>query len=512
MKKLYFIFAALLATLGMKAQWVTDLSKNTQITPSGVDYFDHEQMTTSQGNTFIYFICPQGTSSIKMRLQIVDKNGTRLLGRAGTTISSNRNKTWTTFNQLMALDKDENAIIPVWDQRDDDSSDGTIGGSYFIYKYDQTGQALWESKPLKHSIHLIEAGLSMLPTEDDGLLCSYFFTDTEAGADSLCMSRLDADGNLLWVKNIRAFGKWSSPYSYLVDAGNGNALLMWVDGYTLKAQIVDEATGELQLAHDATVYDAGFGSQKIWESLQVQPGPNHSALLSIFDGDEKARVALVNSDATCGLNGLNGVELTTGSLYKSTMPAVLYQPESNNLLCVYKTAYIDNTNLQGVYMQRVSMDGELSDANMFYEEDQNVMFAYFQLRPLNNGRTAMFFMEKFAGDLAVTGHWTVIEKGANEMGTINDFTTSGLSKETLYVSQPYCGLRFVTGWDQKPIGENHQYFMQEVAELEEASINAVTTMAKGHETYYDLAGRKVSQATKGLLIKHENGITTKVIK
>lgn len=504
MRKSLICLAALCAVGNAAAQWTTDLNKNTQITPTSVDYFEHAQMTTDQGNTYIYFICPVGTTSMKMRLQIVDREGNRVLGRGGSVFAQNANRTWTTFNQLMALDKEQNAIVPVWDMRDDPSEDASVGGSYYMYKFDQGGKTIWDGKPLKHSLHPIEAGLSMLPTDDGGVLCGYFSTIStdDLKCDSLNMTRLDVKGDIMWSKNVHNYRAWTSPYTYLVDAGDGNALFFWANGQELLGQIVDTATGEFKLDKDVVVYDGGFGSQKIWESLDVQPGPDHSAILRVFDGYQRARVAIVNADATSGLGGLNGVELTTDDGWKSTMPEVLYKPEENCLLCVYKTAYDDNTNLQGVYMQRVGMDGELGDRQTIFDYTDEVMFAYMTLRPLDNGRTAMFYMDKYAGVLDVAGHWTTIDKGADEIGEIQDFTTSAVNKENLWVSTPVDGNTFFTGWDQKPVGENFLFYMQNVEIPEQSGINEmVNDNADSSKTYYDLLGHRVQPTNHGIFIE-----------
>ena len=72
MKRLFLFIGVVISCLQGWANWNTDLSENTQITPTGLSYYDKALKTNKNGYTYAAFVCP-AENSMATRLQIIDK-------------------------------------------------------------------------------------------------------------------------------------------------------------------------------------------------------------------------------------------------------------------------------------------------------------------------------------------------------------------------------------------------------------------------------------------------------
>ncbi len=108
MKRLFLFIGVAISCLQGWANWNTDLSENTQITPTGLSYYDKALKTNKNGYTYATFVCP-AENSMATRLQIIDKDGNRTLGRGGKIVASEKNRPWLTWNQYLQLDNEGNA-------------------------------------------------------------------------------------------------------------------------------------------------------------------------------------------------------------------------------------------------------------------------------------------------------------------------------------------------------------------------------------------------------------------
>lgn len=185
MKRLFLFIGVAISCLQGWANWNTDLSENTQITPTGLSYYDKALKTNKNGYTYAAFVCP-AENSMATRLQIIDKDGNRTLGRGGKIVASEKNRPWLTWNQYLQLDNEGNAFLSVQDLR---TSDDNL--TYTIYKFSESGEQLWNGTLLNDGNgYAMSAGLSMLNTHDDGLLCTFFYTDPEINKDVVLVEKL----------------------------------------------------------------------------------------------------------------------------------------------------------------------------------------------------------------------------------------------------------------------------------------------------------------------------------
>lgn len=96
MKRIVLIVALVTFYLNGRADWNFDSSNNVLVTPTGLSYYDKELTTNKNGYTYVLLACPSPECGIAYRLQIMDKDGNKKLGRGGKVISSEKNRTWTT--------------------------------------------------------------------------------------------------------------------------------------------------------------------------------------------------------------------------------------------------------------------------------------------------------------------------------------------------------------------------------------------------------------------------------
>lgn len=496
-----------------RAGWNTDLSKNTQVTPSDLSYYDRSLATNKNGMTYVYVICPSTTGQA-MRLQVIDKDGNRTLGRGGQLISNERNKTWVTWNQYLELDDEGNAFVSVQDMRSSESS-----LSYTVYKYSEKGEKLWEGTTLNDGQgYAMGTGLSMMHTADGGLLCAYSYTDTEKSRDFIHLEKLDKDGKSVWKKEVFETERVANPYPFLVKTEGGNAMLLWVDKGNMNANIIDPETGELEKDVPAVVYTNGYASEKVMEVIKVTPGPDNGALVSVVDGNKQGRLVYVKSDLTVGLDGkTTGILVDTSgkARFASTNPAVAYSKNDNTLACAYKIFDYDNTNNQAVYFQKIGMDGKMKwDGGKEYVGLQtDNQYSYFSLRNIDDDAFALFYLIYDNATYTVKGQMATFDKDGNTAGSPADFTTSANVKTELWVSEEQEGNRFLTAWDQKN-SSGYTLYMQDVEAKTPAGIsNPVIGTAPSAPQYYSIDGTRRTSLQDGLnIVRSSNGKVIKIAK
>ena len=71
MKKLTFLFALFnILVLNVYAEGGKNINKNIQVTPTGLVFYENEIKTTSDGISYIFFICPTSNSLSIQKKQI----------------------------------------------------------------------------------------------------------------------------------------------------------------------------------------------------------------------------------------------------------------------------------------------------------------------------------------------------------------------------------------------------------------------------------------------------------
>lgn len=521
MKKFLLLAAVALACVQGRAGWNTNLSVNTQLTPTGMNFYDKEMKTNQSGYTYVSFITPADTT-LAYRLQIIDKDGNRVLKNGGMVVSAEAYRTYTTWNNYLQIDKDGNAFFSVHDNR---FGNGTFMPTYTIYKFNQNGDKLWSGTVLNDSIgSAYGSGLQMLCTEDNGLLCAYCGTDETINKDYVLVEKLNADGIKEWKQTVFYGSRLSRPYPFLFDAGNGNALVTWVDGASMYSNLISISTGEVLKKNPTEIYSSGYASSKVLEVIDHAVGPNNGAIFTFVDSNKQGRFIYVKSSGQLGLDGDNaGILLDNsytedGSLMASTLPLPVYDPEQKVFNCFYKAFDYYSSKTQCLFVQQVDEEGNFKwDGGKTYLPIQtDYKYSYFQMKGIGNGKTAVFYLKQNNSTYAITGHYVLFDNNLDAISEELPFAQSTGSKENLWVSDLTEDNRFFIGWDEKRSGSSYSIFMQDVTCSESTGISSAST-ADGTlavpVAYYTLAGMKASAPVNGItLVKFSDGKTVKMAK
>lgn len=514
MKKLLLYLFAFTMFGNMAYCWGDDVSKNTQITPTGLPYLENEVKTNENGITYIFMLA--GGDPVSMRLQIVDPNGERLLSRGGEIISQEPNRSWFGLNQYIELDNEGNAFIGVQDYRKHVETEEL---TYTIYKYNESGEKILDAVTLNDGIGYKSAtGLSMCATEDGGCVCAYQYTDTEKKQDIIIAEKIDKDGKSLWKKTLYQSENFTYPYPFLAYAGDNRVLVLITtpDG-EIKSQIL-KADGTPENENLETVYTEGFASQKIWEAMRVEELPGNKTMIAMVDGRYLGRILVINSDGSIGLDGSNTGLQVSSIDYASGVPAVAYNADDDTYTCFYKMFDIDYSAYSSLWLQKFNgKDGSnaWTEPKALVDFQEEFEYGYYVMRYAGEECSALFYMKMDTYNFNdVKAYAQIIGSDGNTNGEPVPFATSLSNKQTLRVSELVDG-QFIAAWDDKRTSPM-ALFMQNI-KLDE--ISSIATPEANLEEEYDkveyfsIDGMKIDAPQEGLnIVRYTKGNNVKTVK
>ena len=223
MRKVLLSAAMMLAAVATtSAQWPTSPAESLVVNPAGENNYGYEIKTNDAHVTYVFMQIPIGGDRISMRLQILDKDGNKLLTESGKELCAEHNRSYTSVNQHMLIDKDGNAVIAVSDQR-------SGGDNYTIYKVTEQGDVLWETE-LNNGLPIgSAAAMSIANSDDGGYVFAYeVYNDMSVSVSAkILVEKLSADGKSQWQQRLEdPDGLVPYAYPYLVDAGASQAILV----------------------------------------------------------------------------------------------------------------------------------------------------------------------------------------------------------------------------------------------------------------------------------------------
>lgn len=339
MKNCWILIPMLFLTLLGHAQWNPNTSVNLEV--ATVPMMDMESLTTSTGRTWVAYYHNNG-SNYDMRAQLLDVDGTKLLGPDGMLVDDQSSGT-ATFVFNICKDANDNLIVAYQDQRT-----GTMNS--VVYKISQTGTHLWSSSGV-----VLGAGLAPYPTV------------LSNGETAVAWN--ESTSNTLQIQKISALGTtvWSTPVTVQVGTSN-----------TTRGQLVAGTLGSFTMVFQkrgfgiaTTLYAQRYENNgtAVWAapvqlSTETTSGARYYSLAS--EGDVtyfgyyssvgsrfNSWLQRINADGTLpyGINGTN-FSTATGSFdpYQQGT-AIALNPGS---LYVWSVCSYSNTNQNqyGVYVQK----------------------------------------------------------------------------------------------------------------------------------------------------------------
>lgn len=516
MKKL-LLSMALAATLATPAaaQWVTDPSQANPVTPDDVTNYGYETATTKGGATYVYTQVPTAANTLEMRLQIIDRDGYKTQDIDGILLSDYPNLTFTMVNQHLMVDNDGNAIVAVYDFR-------TGNGAYTIYKATEEGDTLWHHTLDAGNANGNSATMSMACSADGGYVFAYESWADDGSTPILCkMFKLDANGNDVWggAKVLKdPDGQQDYAYPYLVDAGNSQTMLIHAQGTNqdLIAQLYN-ADGSLAWDEETYVYSGGFvDGMPLHTMLNVFPGPDGGAFVAWIDADNSTgtmenRLSYIHADGTYGFTtGEEGTNISNDNDYTRQVPDHLYYDAAEKAAYVIYRQYSQTLqNYQGVYAQKLSLEGELlwgASGKALIALQETGTYNYLDVQGATEGRVAFFYMYQDNSDGSYLGPVRCVmelrDKDGNQVQAPVEFATSKALKYSLEMTPLIDGQYYLATWSETNADGNDVVYMQRVylngklTAIEK--VDADKAKAPLRKEYYSVGGQRLSVPGKGV--------------
>ena len=281
MKKL-FTLLALVAFLNLNAQWNTDTAVNTLVVDSNGG--DMKAIGTSDGKTYVVFWKSVGAPvNYELRLQVLDVDGTQILGNDGILVSDAISMSTFTVIWNITIDESDNLYI---------GATGTGGGEpAFVFKLDSSGNHLWGSNGVN-----VGSGyaVTVLPLSTGGAIVSWF-----PSGESV-MQKYDASGAAVWssTQPVVQDGSDTVPAN-MFELSNGDYILVYHSltfaiNSILYAQRYNtdgilQWSSPTQLSNYGTVFNTNYSGLQdgdvVYMGYKASPNTRFDSFLQRIDGD-----------------------------------------------------------------------------------------------------------------------------------------------------------------------------------------------------------------------------------
>lgn len=451
----WFILALPMASC--MAQFSDNPDKNLQLTFQ--ETYSSEAGTLADGRFYVTYNAPVG-NDIYYYLMFFDKEGNSLWDEP-KLVSSKQTKLSFNTNQMLYVDKDENALLICPNSQFDPSQ---TQETYTVYKVDKEGNDLWPAEGInlmgKESKRAL-AMVSVLQLADGSYVFSW--TESSPGNDykyRVRLQRLSESGEALWgegkVIEDEIEGV-SDPY--LVDAGNNEVIIVYSRG-TQQYIYADrlDFEGNSLWGEPTLVYGGGgFGSSPLWTILTTCPA--EGGVVVGWHGDpegssyESVYISYIKADGSYGFaTGAEGLKLNYSDL-RAFNPSIAYD-DANDLIYVAWRETSGLQDRQGILTQLVSLQGELlwnpndEERQICPVDDYQASYQSAMIGP--DGTYATFYMVNF-DDFKDVKVFACLQDGEgnalweNSPITLSDYESR---KGSLYVTN-YNQDQWICFWDDE---------------------------------------------------------------
>ena len=405
MKKLLLLVAtALMAGTSAIAQWNSNPAENMLAWPEDRSFYKNSMGKTSDGGAWIAINHP-GDDRVCTSLQLIDSAGNYKFEEP-LLVSDYPSRTWTTTGQILFVDRDDNAIVAVRDERFNTGVNGAEE-SYIVYKISPEGEFLWGDGIALEGENVYNYAISMnICQMADG---SYVFAWThtyEVDASrnfALEMQRISAEGEMLWdPETVRLFdSKGNFQYPYVVDGGNNQVIMLYAKGTAcdLYARKLD-FDGTPVWTEDVRIYNGGWGNTPPWTFLQVHPTGDGGFIVSWYDDRyftqiESAYMAYVKSNGELGFSTENGQILGLAG-WRQIRLSSFYDKASDAFYALWEEAS-GGQSWARLVAQKISKEGELlwGENGVELKPMEQTSYSYTSIQKSINDEVAFFYMRAY---------------------------------------------------------------------------------------------------------------------
>jgi hypothetical protein len=339
MKQHRILALLLLVCQSLFGQWNPNTFINLEV--STLPVADLQTVITSAGKTWVAFYHANG-GNYDMRAQLLDVDGTKLLGPDGILVDNQPSGT-ATFVYSICKDANDNLVIAYQDQRS--GSQQAV-----VYKISQTGAPLWSSTGV-----VLGAGLAPYPAvlSNGETVISW----NESGSNTLRLQKLSTTGVPQWSTPISVMvGTSTTTRGQIIPTLNGTFTLIFQRrsvgiSTTLFAQRYDNTgttlwTSPVQLSNQTTAsvrYYSGFSEG------DVTYYGYYSAQGSRFN----SWLQRINADGSLPY-GINGAAFSTASGSNDPYQQLTNIASTPQSSVVWSVCSFSNTSQSqyGIYVQK----------------------------------------------------------------------------------------------------------------------------------------------------------------
>lgn len=365
----FIMMATMAASASMaSAQWGTN---PLDIVPQGTNVYEIKTATSPKGLTWSVLSSPTTDPEAQVvtyrhAVQAFDATGNRLFSPEGLTFASEPGLSYTLENQLLLVDRDNNAIAVSPDCRHFNPSLGLL--TYNIYKISPRGEMLWgdDGVSIDRGIgHTLDASMRIVQSPATG---NYFFAWTHiipTGHTVIEMQQLDADGTPLWDSaSTRIDDPDGVQYPYLVNSVDGDIILVYARGKNLDlyARRID-SDGNAVWKDDVCIYNGGWNRTPLWTKLDIRASGDGGVIASWDDDRDKdmresVYVTYLTSDGTLGFTATSadgGVRVSSAD-YDAFHSHVLPASDGNGFIALWNETDASQ-NYHSLRAQRLDKTG-----------------------------------------------------------------------------------------------------------------------------------------------------------
>lgn len=541
MKKVLLTLVLIAGCISAMAQWSDNTYENNRITPKDMTLYDTDFKVTPDGLTYFVINRPLN-NNIATCLQIIKKDGTLTFPEEGKTISNKLTKSYTVINDLLMVDKDNNALIAVQDARNSNETDKHW--SYSIYKVSPTGENLWGEDGIDieegHSNDL-EAAIRMIQLEDGSYVFAWMAN--KGNISGIKLQKRSNSGELIWNEEI-SDNDVPNQYPYLTNAGNNQFCLVYAKGSNQDIMVRKyDFDGTAVWPQDTRVYRGGFPSVPLHVILRVIEDPNGGVFVGWYDdrsftNKESTFVSYVKPNGTLAFSKGEEGEQVGYSEYRSFGPEMLFDPTENCLYILWRET-TGSQGFQRIMAQKMAMTGELKWGSEGIEVAplSEKSAGYYSIQSAGPGEfTAFYMLNHIAGYGDARAYASRINKDGNAVWeSPSMFTSCVADRGSLKSSQLIDNAYWLTLWDDNrtfvdddPEAKKFsKAYMQKInidgtyttssiqTTSADATFNVYPTLIENQATFtfssektgmanlsvYDLSGQKVSVVYQGQLEK-----------
>ncbi len=514
-KALLSMAAAFLMAVPAMAQWSADFAENNRINPEGMANYGYEIKTNDNGVTYAFMQIPR-KGTISMRLQILDKDGVKLLPDTAMVLSAEENISYTKVNQHLMIDKDGNAVVVVSDYR-------TGNEGFTAYKVDEKGKVLWNKQIGTPTENLDVAYMNMTCSDDGGYVFAYAKYDVRTNFCSTYIEKLKSDGTAAWDNEVTIADKSASCCVLgVVDAGLSQTMIMYAKGSNsdLMVRLID-FDGSSVWDEDVPAFKGGFNTGvPVWVQTGTSEAPENGMFIYWMDANDESisyenRISYILPDGTYGFStGEEGTIISHDTDNSREVPSIYYDKNEKAIYFAYREFNQAQQGYQGIFIQKMSLDGELlwgANGKAVVPIQSTDAYSYASIQGAGDGKVAVFYMKNEGGteNSNVNSYMVLYDKDGNMVQDTVNVSRAICTKYSLESSPLIDGKYFLLNWEQKA-GEGvypvHDIMIQRV--FLDGSATGIKNITDGKNSskvvrseYFTLDGQRIEKATKGIAIE-----------